>query len=163
MKLYEIANDLLVLQTMLENAEDEHDKNYAIDTLESIEFELEEKVDNIVKLIRNWESEVTAIEVEKKRLANRADNLSKNIDKLKEYMFKELKRLDRGKVQTELFTVAVKKNPKKVVVTDFLSIPVDYLKFQEPVVDKRKILQDLNEGKEIEGVTTEQDETLIIR
>ena len=72
-------------------------------------------------------------------------------------------KLERDKVQTDLFTVSVKKNPKKVVVLDLLSVPVDYLKFQEPQVDKRKIMQDINMGKEVAGVTIEQDESLVIK
>ena len=163
MKLYDISNNLLVLQTMLDNAADELDRQCAIDTLESVEFDFNEKIENIVKLIRNWEGEAVAIENEKKRLSNRADSLNKNIAKLKEYMYTELKKLDRDKVQTDLFTVSVKKNPKKVVVLDLLSVPVDYLKFQEPQVDKRKIMQDLNLGKEVAGVTIEQDESLVIK
>ena len=163
MKLYDISNNLLVLHTMLDNATDELDRQTAIDTLESVEFDFNEKVENIVKLIRNWEGEAAAIENEKKRLSNRADNINKNIVKLKEYMYGELKRLDRDKVQTDLFTVSVKKNPKKVVVLDLLSVPVDYLKFQEPKVDKRKIMEDLNIGKEVAGVTIEQDESLVIK
>lgn len=163
MELYKISDNLLVLQTMLDNAQDEDDRIAAIqDTLESVEFDFAEKIENIVKLIRNWEGEVVAIENEKKRLANRADNLNKNIAKLKEYMYGELKRLDRDKVQTDLFTVSVKKNPKKVVVLDLLSIPVDYLKFQEPQVDKRKIMQDINMGKEVPGAELTQDESLKI-
>ena len=163
LKLYEISNNLIVLQTMLDNAEDELDRKTAIDTLESVEFDFNEKVENIVKLIRNWEGEVTAIDAEKKRLANRSDNLKKNIDKLKEYMFTEMKKLEKNKVETGLFTVSVKKNPKKVVVLDLLEVPVDYLKFQEPTVDKKKIMQDINEGKEIAGIAIQQDESLTIK
>lgn len=163
MELYKISDNLLVLQTMLENAQDPDDRQCAIDTLESVEFDFNEKIDNIVKLIRNWEGEVVAIENEKKRLAARSDNLSKNIDKLKEYMYNEFKRLDKNKVETGLFTVSVRKNPKKVVVLDELDIPAYYLVFQNPKVDKRKIMQDLNEGKEIPGVELQQDESLIIK
>ena len=163
MELYKITDNMILLKTMLDNAEDELDRQTAVDTLESVEFDFNEKIDNIVKLIRNWEGEVLAIENEKKRLAARSENLSKNIDKLKEYMYTELKKIDKDKVQTDLFTVSVRKNPKKVNVLDFLSIPVDYLKFQEPVVDKRKIIQDINAGKEVAGVELVQDESLTIK
>lgn len=163
MELYKITDNMILLKTMLDNAETPEDRQCAIDTLESVEFDFNEKIDNIVKLIRNWEGEALAIENEKKRLAARGDSLSKNIDKLKEYMYNELKKLNQNKVQTDLFTVSVRKNPKKVVVLDLLDVPVDYLKFQEPVIDKRKIMQDLNEGKEIAGVELRQDESLIIK
>ena len=64
MTLYEITGELLALQNMLED----EDPDIVEATMESVEFDLEEKAEGYVKVIRNLEANAAALREEEKRL-----------------------------------------------------------------------------------------------
>ncbi len=165
MKLYEISNQLLVLQTMLETAENPDDVQCVMDTLESVELEFQDKADNIIKLIKNLEAEAKAIDEEKKRLDKRSKSLNSNVANLKDYLFKEMKRLEKGKVKTDLFTVSIRKNPPKLVVSDENKIPNEFW-IVKTEVDNSKLKEaikfDEDKFKEL-GIELIQGESLSIK
>lgn len=165
MKLYEISNQLLVLQTMLETAENPDDIQCAMDTLESVELEFQDKADNIIKLIKNLEAEAKAIDEEKARLDKRSKSLKNNVANLKEYLFKEMKRLEKVKVKTDLFTVSIRKNPPKLVVADENKIPNEFWVVKTEVDNsklKEAIKFDEDKFKEL-GIELIQGESLSIK
>jgi len=160
MKFYEIAksyNQLLDLSETL-------DPEVLKDTLEAIQENFEEKSINITKIIKMNEAEVDVIETEIKRLKERQQVINNSNDRLKSYLYTHMTATGIDKIKSPLFTLSITKNPPKTNVIDENLIPIDYKTFKTVIsVDKKQILADLKEGKEIEGVKLVQDTKLTIK
>lgn len=168
MKLYELAKSFIELQSRLENDDiGENTKQAIIDTLEGLDFDLEEKTENIIKLIRNQESDIVAVDEEIKRLQNIKKVRQNNIDGLKNYLLNNLVGIGKEKVETPLFKVTVKQNPPKVVIRDENEVPATYMKISY-AVDKSVLKQDLldeEKAKELNalGISLVQEKSLLIK
>lgn len=158
--LYELTNDFKIIQAMIEDGQEGLE-----DTLESIELAIEDKLENIGKVIRNLEGETAALKAEEKRLAEKRKSIENNIKRLKQYAEDSLRTTGERKVKTRLFTFTIQKNPPSVVVDDEKLIPKRYYIEQEPKLDKRKLINELKEmnAEEMPGVRLVQKEGLRIR
>lgn len=158
--LYELTNDFKIIQAMIEDGQEGLE-----DTLESIELAIEDKLENIGKVIRNLEGETAALKAEEKRLAEKRKSIENNIKRLKQYAEDSLRTTGERKVKTRLFTFTIQKNPPSVVVDDEKLIPKRYYIEQEPKLDKRRLINELKEmnAEEMPGVRLVQKEGLRIR
>lgn len=154
-KLYDLALHYQKLNEMIEDAiandGNEEDLEMFQDTLESINDAMEIKAENIVKLLKNMQSDIDAFKNEEKRLAQRRKYLENKHDSLKAYLADMLKLSGKKEVQTGLFKLKFcKTNPSVEVVNEGL-VPQE---FREPVPDKilkKEILQAIKEGKLVPG------------
>ncbi len=160
MKLYELTGNYLILQQMLEEAEDQQ---AILDTIESIEAAIEEKADNYARIIRNLEVDVAGIKAEEQRLADKRRTLENNIKWLKNNLEEVMKSTGKTKFKTTLFSFGIQKNPPSVEILDESKVPEEFLIPQNPVVDKKAILAALKEGKEFDFAQLKQGESLRIR
>ena len=165
MKLYAITGKLLELQARLD--EENTDKQCITDTIESLEFDLEEKVDNCLKLVKNYEADVSSIDEEIKRLQALKKSKQTNIDNIKEYLKNNLEALNKDKVETSLFRVTVRRNPARVMILEEHDVPAEYLKINY-VIDKSELknaLQDEEKAKALNelGISLVQDTSLLIK
>ena len=80
MTLYELTNDWLQLMTLLEEGADEDVIN---DTLEGLDYEIEQKADGYARVIRNIEADIAGLKTEIDRMTNRKKVLENNITRLK--------------------------------------------------------------------------------
>lgn len=108
MNLYELTNDWLQVQAMLEDPE--MDQKAIEDTLESLEFEIEEKADGYARVIRNMEGSIEAIKHEEERLALKRRHLTASIDRLKQNLMNSMVAMDKRKIKTDLFQISIQKN-----------------------------------------------------
>ena len=159
MRLYELAQNYAQL---LETAE-EMESDALVDTLESLQDAIEEKAENIAKLVKNLEADVKIIKEEEQRLAERRRAIEVKIERLKAYLQKQLETAGIEKVKRPTITVAIQSNPPSVDVIDEKVIPSDFLIPQAPKVDKRSILERLKKGEAIPGVTLKQTKGVRIR
>lgn len=159
--LYELTEEYRLL---LEMAEDEGEDPEAIsDTLEGLEGEIEIKADGYARVLRQLEYDAAALKAEEKRLSNRRKTIEANMSRMKDSLFQAMKATGKEKFKTELFSFGIQKNPPSVVLDSEL-IPEIYLTHPEPVVDKRKILEDLKAGVQLPGIAhLERSESLRIR
>ena len=157
-KLYELTG---AYQNLLEVSED-IPVEVLKEGLEQIEGDIEDKVNNMVRLIRNEESDIDALKVEEKRLADRRKAKENRVKAVKEYMEHNLKSLNKDKIKTPYFTVAIQKNAPSVVVEDESVIDDKYF-ITERKLDKKAIGELLKKGEEVKGVTLKQSESLRIR
>ena len=128
MTLYELTGAFLELQDMM----DEADPDVIRDTMEAIEGDFDEKIENYAKVIRNQQAKLEAIDAEVKRLRERARIVTANIDRMKATMMEAMKATGRTKVDGELFKVAVRKNGGKlpvVVDVDVLELPPELVRY----------------------------------
>ena len=158
MKLYELTQSFHQIQTMIESGEED-----LTDTLESIDLAIEDKLENIGKVICNLEAETSAFREEEKRLANKRRSIENNIKNLKSYVEHQLKSTGKTNVKAGLFTYAIQKNPPSVQINDESAIPKKYFVQAEPTVDKTTIRKLLSEGELIPGVQLIQGEGLRIK
>lgn len=108
MTLYELTDEFLQLQQMLEDGE--ADEQIYQDTLESLEYDLEEKADNYAKIIRNFESQIETLKAEERRLKDRRQVCEKAIKRLKDNLQAAMVQTGKRKIKTDLFSFTVAKN-----------------------------------------------------
>ena len=82
MNIYELTNDFDKVLNMLEN--EEIDEQTAYDTLEGIEGDIDYKLENCVKYVRNTEGRIQGLKGEVERLNKLKSSYEKNAKKPKE-------------------------------------------------------------------------------
>nr|WP_246316759.1 siphovirus Gp157 family protein [Anoxybacillus ayderensis] len=134
-----------------------------VDTLQSLEDAIEEKVENIAKLIRNLEADAKIIKEEEQRLAERRRAIEAKVERLKTYLQEQLEVAGLQKVKRPTITVAIQNNPPSVEIADEKLIPSKFMIPQPAKVDKKSILDRLKNGEVIPGVTLKQTKGVRIR
>ncbi len=159
MKLYELTENYNQVLEMAEQLDAETLK----DTLDSIDEAIEIKVENTAKVVRSLEGNVDAIDSEIKRLTAKKSTLNNNIKGIKNYMQESMEQVGKDKIKGQLFNIGIQNNPQSVNIIDEKKINLDYFIEQPSKLDKKLLLADLKEGKEIEGAEIQQTRSLRIR
>lgn len=159
--LYEITERYNNLLELLDNEEITQD--ILNSALNEVQDEFNEKALNIVKFIKNLESDVNGLDAEEKRLKAKKMAYKNKIDGLKKYLesgmvFSGLKKIDLG-----VFNISIAKNPPSLNILDEKLIPKEYLIEQAPKIDNTAIKNAIKEGKEIAGCELVQKESLRIK
>lgn len=159
-KLYELTDDYLSLWESL--SDPEADWTEAEEKLRGIERAFDDKVSACAKMIRNMESEETALTREIDRMSRRHDALVRKTKAIKEYVKAEMETSGREKVRTDVFTVSVQHSPDKVHVVDETRIPPQYYQTTKRL-DKVEVLRMLKAGYAVPGCELTQGSHLRIR
>ena len=157
--LYELVGDMAYLHQLLEDPET--DEQVIRDTMESIDYEIEDKADGYAKIIRMLNAEVEAISAEVDRLEARRKTIKNNSDRLKQALEQSMIFLNKRKFKTALFSFNIQKNTPSVNITG--EVPEQFLIPQEPKVDKRAIIDYVKEHGNTEYAELTQSESLRIR
>lgn len=159
MKLYELPESLAALNDLVEEeAIDENGLQMAIDLLGE---QVEQKMDGVVRLVRNWEAEADAIDAEVRRLRGRSTALRNQSKRLREYAVSCLKAANRYKVTLPIATAYIGKSEALEITVPPEALPTQYVKMVlEP--DKISLKQALKGGEAIGGVELVQKEYLVI-
>ena len=158
-KLYELSTGYKNIEYLLENGEDNEE---LAAVLNSLDAEIEDKAENIAKLIKNYEADIEAFKTEEKRIAERRRTLENIVKRLKEYLFNNMKLTGKTKFKRGTFSFNIAKNPPSLEITNVDIISSDYKVLTE-TLDKKAILQDLKDGKDVQGAILKQGESLRIR
>lgn len=158
MTLYELTGAALELYQMMQDGEIEED--VFKDTLEAVEGEIEYKCDSYCKVIYSLNGYRESLQKEIDRLKARQASIDNNVKRMKAVMQTMLEATGNSKVKTILFTVSLRKNPPKLVVTG--DVPKEFLIPQEPKVDNAAI-KNLLKTQELEFAHLEQTQSLSIR
>lgn len=161
-KLYEISERYLNLEALLDRS-DENIKEILLEGLNEIKEEFNEKALNLVKYIKNIESDIDGFKAEEKRLSERRKTLENQKESIKEYLYIEMQKIGQKKADLGLFKLNIQSNPASVKVLDEKLIDKKYLIDQEPKIDKKAILNDLKNDLEVKGCEIHQGESLRIR
>lgn len=157
MQLYKLTDEMLELQDIGMNPED------IADTIEGMELEFNDKIEQTLSLIKNMEAEAVAFKAEAKRLSDIASSKLKSVDKIKEYIKGEMVRLEKVKVSTGVHSLTIRKPVKKLSIVNDSKIPPEW--FDVKVVQspkKKEMLAALKGGQEIEGVEIVMGESSLI-
>ena len=156
--LYELTGSAFELQMLLESGDIDED-TYK-DTIESLDIET--KIENICRVIRNLTAEAEAYKAEKDRLAERQKTAENGIKRLKDSLLHYMLTTEQTKVKQGVFSVRINRTAS-VNITDPLVIPPDYLKFSEPTINKAEIKKAIKEGKQISGAELVENSSVVIR
>ena len=144
--LYEMTSDLVEL---MEVEIDEEVKN---EIIENIKLQMETKAENIIAVIRSYETRIEGIKAEEKRLMEYRKSEEKKLERLKEYTTYCMELLGNKKLDTTLGRISLRKKPATLNIIDESLIPSQYKEIIQTVkVDKAQIKKDLKESN-IEGV-----------
>ncbi|UXR73323.1 siphovirus Gp157 family protein [Staphylococcus sp. IVB6238] len=133
------------------------------DTLDSIEAETHEKVDNIIGLKRSVDGDVGVIDAEIKRLQKMKKQKANLSDRLKSYLEVMLEQRGLRKYKTPTNHIYKRKNKPSVVVTNKSLIDKSYYIPQPPKLNKKRIEEDIKAGADVEGAELQASESLVIR
>lgn len=161
--IYELSGDYLRL---LEMAEDpEMDPVAFADTLEGLEGEIEIKAEGYAKVIKELDKDGAGLDNEIKRLQAKKITIANSIDLMKKALEQSMIITGKTKFKTDLFSFGIQKNPPSVELDEehLELIPIEYLIPQDPKPDKKRMLQELKEGKELSFAKLKHTENLRIR
>lgn len=162
MRLFELTEQYNYLLDMLQDDRSNEEVNVMLDGLEG---KIEEKIENTVKVMKTIESDCASIDAEIQRLMNRKTVMGNNVQSLKNNIEMTMRNLDIQQIKGTLHTIGFKKNPPKLNVVNESNIPYEF--YNEPVVepklDRKKLLDALKAGLEVEGVSIVQETSLTIK
>lgn len=162
--LYELTNNYEEVLNML--YDEDIDEQMVLDTLESIEGDIEDKADGYAKIIKELLGDVEKIKKEKQRLEVRQKAFENRAELLKNNLQNTLKQIGKTKFKTELFSFNIQKNGGKLplIIDDIEKVPNEYFKHTEKELDNTKIREAIDSGKEISFAHYgEQGESLRIK
>ena len=144
--LYKLNEAWQELANML--YQDDVDEQMILDTLESIEGEIEDKADSYAYIIADLQNSVTACKNEEDRLSKRRKTLENRVKNLKANLMLIMKNIGKTNFKTDLHTFRIQKNGGKMALTIDGDVPDEYTKIVKEN-DTDKIRQALEAGQEL--------------
>lgn len=161
MKLYELTEQYNTVYNMA--LDEDADMISVQDTLEGLEGEIEDKAENIAKLLRGIDADVVALKAEEDRLYKKRAALESKHKGIKLYLESQMMAIGKDKIKGTVFTLSIQNNVPSLNISEDAKIPKMYYIKQDPQLDKRLLLSDVKEGKKIKGVELKQSKSLRIR
>lgn len=159
--LYQLTDQWVQVTDLLQSGE--YDEQTLKDTLEAIQVSLEEKVDGYAAVIKNFDAENVAIDIEIKRLQERKRINTNAITRLKENLLYSLEQTGQKKIKTALNTATIRNNAPSLEISDDSKIPKEFYIDQEPKLDKRELLNYVKDTGEFEGVSIKRTQSLVVK
>lgn len=113
--------------------------------LDSLEGAFDEKVENIVRLIRDKKVMAGAIGEEIDRLQKRKQSQANAEKHLRRFLLGSFFRLEKTKLKTAIATVSVTKGRERLVVDNEKELPGDCFIPQPPKLDRKKVTEILKD------------------
>ena len=146
--LYNITNKFAELMDMAENGELTEEQYNALG--EQLTLELQQKGSGIIGYTQNEEAFIEAVDFQIKRLQDLKKARQNKLEKFKQYVKENMDRLGITKMDTELGTLSIAKNPMSVEIENEEVIPKE---FKQQVIttkiDKTAIKNHFKETGEI--------------
>lgn len=157
--LYKITNKFVELMDKAQEGELTEEEYNELG--EELALQLQQKGSNIIGYAKNIELTISAMKEEEKRISDLRKSLEGKLDKFKQYVKENMERLAITKMDTELGTLSIAKNPISVEIENENEIPD---KFKQEVItikiDKTAIKNHFKEtGELIPGTKIIDDKT----
>jgi len=153
--LYKLSGDYAKFSELMEMEELEPEMQEALEeALDNLGEDIEFKLENYAKIIKNFESDIAGLKAEEERLNKKHKTLENSIKNMKQRMTEAMIQTGKIDIKGELFKFKVQANPPSVImdVNHIEDVPEKYLIAQDPKIDKKKLAEDLKAGVELEGV-----------
>lgn len=157
--LFELVGDYQRLYEMADDPDMEENAEAWFDTMEGIEGEIEDKAVGCFHVIKDIEADIDVVKAKAAAFKAEYDRLM-GIAAAKENSVKRIKQsLTNGMIATgktkfknddiSFWTQTTKTAEISPTVDVNNDVPTDYLRFKNPEIDKKKVLEDLKAGKEL--------------
>lgn len=161
MKLYELTQNY----RNLANLEEQEGLTIGMiqEALKDVSDDINNKIENTCKVIKEFEVAATGIDEEIKRLTALKKQKENTSKKLKEYIESEMNSIGLNKIEGELFKVSFRKS-KAVKILDETKIPKEFIKVKTTeTVSKVDLSKALKNGEIIEGAELIENRSLQIK
>lgn len=159
MRLYELNENYSNLMQVLESTEDENLKEIIYNSLNELQLDIDSKIENTIKYIKNLEADIEGYTNEIKRMTQRKKALETSISNLKEYLMFNTK--NTGTKQYGTFKLSIRRS-KAINVTNLDIIPLEYQKITI-AADKTAIKKAIEQGIVVDGAEIVENESINIR
>lgn len=165
MKTNEIIENIAYINAKRDNGE--IDENVWRDTLESIDGELEDKLDAMEHVAEDYENDLAVIKREEERLKKATENkkvVENRIKSLKGFMAYFLEASGKKKVTTDNHIYSVRNLKASVETND--DLPDEYIVEHTKVErkpDKNRLYKELKAGAEIPGAWLKPNRKAVIK
>ena len=161
MTLYELTGQILELQELMED--DVYEPELINDTMESVMYDFQNKADDYVKLIKNIEAQIFALDEEAKRLKARQDKMKNKVKMLKDKLVTAMVATGTRKLQGTVGTLSLRRSTKIPSELTWENVPQEYVKTEvKKSIDKVSLTSAIKEGK-VEGIELEETNSLLIK
>ncbi|TGY43165.1 siphovirus Gp157 family protein [Clostridium perfringens] len=165
MKLYELTQNYRNLESLLDNLGEQEGLTVEMihGALGQVEDDINTKIENTCKVIKEIEADSIGIDEEIKRLSDLKKQKENAVKKLKEYVEFEMNGIGLNKVEGKLFKISFRKS-KVVKVLDETKIPKEFIKIKTTeTISKTDLGKALKNGEIIEGAELVENKSLQIK
>lgn len=162
--LYQLTDEFLVAQAQL--FELDVPDEVVRDTLESLQYPVEQKAIAVAQMVRNFEAQRDAIKAAIADMESRAKAMNHRAEKLRSYLFEQMMRSSIKKIPSPYFDVKLVQNPPAVVIGADAKIPDRFMRIPPvpmPEPDKKAIKAALEAGEDIPGCEIQRSLRLEIK
>lgn len=161
MKLYELTQNYRNLENLVE--QEGLTVEMIQEALGQVEEDINTKIENTCKVMKEIEADGLGIDEEIKRLTVLKKQKENTAKKLKEYVEFEMNGIGLNKVEGKLFKISFRKS-KAVKILDETKIPKEFIKIKTTeTISKTELSKALKNGEIIEGAELIENRSLQIK
>lgn len=151
MELYNITENLKQLNQMIEDGVEPEQLQDAFNDLEEA---FEDKAKNVLYVLKNMASNIDQLKEAEKQLKEKRGVIERQLSGLKDYLLMNMQEFGLSKVDNGVFKASLVKPKPMLNLNDESLVPDEYKQEKITVsVDKKQLLADLKDGKEVEGAS----------
>lgn len=162
--LYELSSEFIEASNALQNLD--LDDETIRDTLEGLQYPVEQKCNNVAFVIRNMESLAEQIKQAEEQMALRRKAIENRAANVKQYLLHNMERCGISKIESPYFKISIRNNPASVVADDAGAIPSEFYRYPEappPLPDKKLIKDSIESGVDVPGVHLVRTTSVVIK
>jgi len=162
MGMYQLLGEYNELMDMLMSGE--YDQLVIRDTIEGLDGEIEEKANNIGKMIKMLSGKQKMVKKEADRLDEMQKSIGNSIDTLKRSLEYCMQVTGKPKFRTELFNFWMQKNQPSLKIDDISldKVPEQFIK-RDPEINRAKVREYIEAGNSLDWARFEQTESIRMR
>ena len=162
--LYEISQDYLQALDLFTDPEADIPLEAAMDTLEGLEGQLQEKAVNVAKFMQNLDTTAKAIKEAEQQMARRRKAIENRAQWIRTYLKSNMEAAGISRIESPWFRLAIQKNPAAVEILDEAALPDEFKSEVVTVkIDKTALKQVMQDGVNVPGAMLSQGTRLAIR
>lgn len=164
MRLYQLSHEFQAAVADLESMDIPPEA--LADTVEGLQFPVEQKGRDVAAYILNLEAEWAAVRAVEERIAKRRKTLEGRIDWLKRYLKENMEACGISDIAAAdgSFRASLRKSPPRVIVDDEAALPLWATEVVRTLkIHKESIRQAIARGEDVPGAHLEQGTALVLR
>ncbi len=158
------TNALKIIEQMFDDGCSDEELNEALQLLDKVEDNFNNKAVNVAMFIRNLEAEESAIAEAKKAMDTREKATKNKRLRLENYLLNQMLLTGTTQIKCPYFVLSIRNNPPSLKVNENAVLPESLLLPPKPREPDKKAIKDLiQKGMVIEGCSLVNDRSLSIK